>query len=219
MMDDLRERADQHAHVPGRGIDVDAVFLKGLGIEPDYVTLPNGILGRTKFLADGSTRVEISRELLEQAERDTVARRRLRSTLAHECGHVACHTLLHLKDAETGDLFSAAEPRGDPDSPPILCRATTLDQPGYGGDWWEYQANRCMAELLLPRRLFSMSLEKVVAGLGYSSFENAARGRDSSTATSALADEFDVSSTMIVYRLQDLGFLGGGDQFQMGLTG
>lgn len=219
MMDDLRERACQFTHEPGRGIDIDLVLLKGLGIEPDYVPLPDGVMGRTLFRADGSASVEVSRELLELAEQDSVQRRRLRSTLAHECGHVACHSLLHLKDIETGDLFPAAGNSVTAEVPSVLCRQIAVDQPGYQGEWWEYQANRCMAELLLPRRLFEKELATALNACSYSSIEDAARERDSGAITTALADEFDVSLTMVIYRLQELGFIRNGLQLQMGLAG
>lgn len=219
MMDDLRERAGQHVHAPGRGIDVEMVLLKGLAIEPDYVPLPDGVMGRTLFLSDGSARVEVSRDLLELAEQGSVQRRRLRSTLAHECGHVACHSMLHLKDIETGNLFPVAGNTVTAEVPSILCRQTTVDQPGYQGEWWEYQANQCMAELLLPRRLFAKGLATTLDERGYSSIEDAARERNSDAVATALADEFDVSLTMVVYRLQDLGFIRSDFQWQMSVTG
>lgn len=206
MMDELRERSGQLMHAPGTGIDVDSVMLRGLGVEADYLDLPTGMMGRTRFMANGSVVVEVTRELSELALRDTTARRRLRSTLAHECGHIACHRGLHLRDDETLALFPA-DGASSVERVSIMCRQEVADVPGYRGEWWEHQANRCMAELLLPRRGFSEVVRRSIAESGFESFDQVLRGGRGEALARRLSDEFDVSLQMTLFRLQALGFV------------
>jgi hypothetical protein len=207
MMDELRYRTGGDCFTPGKGIDVDLVLLRGIGVEADYVPLPDGVMGRTIFREDGGVRIEVSRPLAEAAETDVVARRRLRSTLGHEVGHVSCHSCLYIRDTETYSLF----PDGAGDSmrrrEPIMCRHDTIGQLGYRGEWWEYQANQCMAALLLPRTMFAKSVAAVLNRSGLPSFEDALRRRASEELVRALADEYDVSLAVTFFRLQALGYV------------
>lgn len=206
MMKELLVLAGPGVFVEGTGVDVDRVLLAGFEVEADYVSLPHGLLGRTRFLRDGSAEVEVSRELADEAESDTVARRRLRTTLAHECGHVACHRTLFLADTETISLFPSREIEEQEEKPPILCREVTVAS-RYSGDWWEYQANQCMACLLLPRHLVLPRFRAVLTKLEVGSYKEAAKqGKDADTIRT-LADLFDVSWQAILYRLEDLGLI------------
>ena len=205
MMNDLLREAGPDVFVEGSGVDVDRVLLAAFGLEADYVNLPDGVLGRTLFLTDGSARIEVSRELADAAESDTLARRRLRTTLAHECGHVACHRALYVADTETMALF----PPGmieEEKKPGILCRENTVGA-RYAGEWWEYQANQCMACLLLPRHLLVSHFQAVLNGIGVGSYEEGARqGRDEDIVRT-LAAAFDVSWQALLFRLEDLGLI------------
>ena len=210
MMQGLLLRAGSDVFVAGSGVDVDRVLLAGLELEADYVSLPNGVLGRTLFLADGSAQVQVSRELADEAEVDTIARRRLRTTLAHECGHVACHRTLFLADTETISLFPSSEGQEE-EKPAILCRESTV-APGYSGEWWEYQANRCMASLLLPRHLLAPQFRAVLTSVGVDSYEEAAKQGKDEGMVRTLANMFDISWQALLYRLRDLGFIPTRDQ-------
>lgn len=212
-MKDLLFRTGPSVFSEGSGVDVDLVLLRTFDLEADYVTLPDGVLGRMLFLPDGSARVEVSRELADEAETDTVARRRLRTTLAHECGHVACHRLLFLGDTEMLSLFPSGE--AEEEKPAILCRESTVGAgSGYSGEWWEYQANQCMACLLLPRHLLVPRVETALSGVGATSFQEVVeRGRDEEFVRS-LANMFDVSWQALLYRLEEFGFIP--SQAQMG---
>lgn len=205
MMDELRLRIPGGCFRAGAGVDVDLVMMRGIGCEPDFVDLPNGILGRTLFREDGSVRIEISRKLCELAEGDVVARRRLRSTLAHECGHVACHRSLFIQDSETISLFPHSSTRARP--VPIMCREEAVGRRGYTGEWWEYQANQCMAALLLPRRLFGDAVRMRLGLRGLASFQKGISSGGAEALTRELAAEFDVSLSMTVIRLETLGFI------------
>lgn len=202
MMHDLTLRAEPGVFVAGQGIDVERVLRKALYLEADFVDLPEGLLGRTLFHGDGRAQIEVSRALADAAETDRLARRRLRTTLAHECGHVACHVQLFLGDTETLGLFP---PSQAPAKPAILCRESSVDTQ-YNGEWWEFQANQCMAALLLPKRLFIRELETTLAACRSPSFVEAIKQGQDETILRALADTFDVSWQSVLLRLQELGF-------------
>jgi hypothetical protein len=209
-MDELRARVGSEAFVPGTGVDVDAILEHAVGAIPDFVDLPDGVLGRTNFAADGRFTIEVSRDLSERAEHDRVARRRLRSTLGHECAHGAFHAHLHLADESTLSLFGDSPA---PRTPRILCRRDSVDahspgaRPRYNGDWWEYQANRGMTALLLPRRVLAEQVNAACAMRRVATVEAAVRAGEGEQLVRALADVFDVNPVMVLYRLQDLEYL------------
>lgn len=219
MMDEMRFRAGSDLFSVGKGIDVDLVLLKSISAEADYVDLPVGILGRTIFAPNGQVRIEVSRDLSDQAESDRVARRRLRATLAHECGHVACHTCLFIQDTETYSLFQSGEvaTAGTP-RPPIMCRPEGVGRVGYKGEWWEYQANRCMAALLLPKRMISQSVRLRFEGGGFKSGTDCVARGYGEILVREISTEYDVSQTAVLFRLQSLGFIPIGVQQEMQLT-
>jgi hypothetical protein len=203
MMDELLFRAGPGVFREGSGVDIDLVLFKACDLEADYVHLPDGILGRTLFHEDGRPEIQISRPLADDAETDRLARRRLRTTLAHECGHVACHQPLFVTDTETLSLFGEEEEREE--KPAILCREPSLG--GYRGDWWEFQANQCMAAVLLPKRFLVPRVGNLFASLGVADFlEALAKGLDEEFIRS-VANTFDVSWQAAVLRLQGLGFV------------
>jgi hypothetical protein len=148
--------------------------------------------------------VQISRALADGAELDAMLRRRLRSTTAHECAHIALHGHLHAVPA-TGALF--------PDMRPVesrtLCRTETIEQPGRVqlGEWWEYQANRGMASLLLPRAMVREHIAATLARLGAADMLAAIRAGQGEVVIRAIMDAFDVSYEMAFYRLDALGVL------------
>jgi hypothetical protein len=215
MMDELRVRSGGDCFRPSRGIDVDLAMWKSFGVEPDFVDLPAGILGRTKFFSDGKILIEVSRSLSDLAETDVLARRRLRTTLAHECGHVACHSCLYVRDSETLSMFPVPDRRGQDFRTAIMCRQEGVGHSGYRGEWWEYQANQCMAALLLPRTLFSTSVRRELAECGVPSFEEGIRQGRGEELVRALSREYDVSGSATLYRLQALGFVSKGLQTSM----
>lgn len=209
MMDELRIRTgEQKCFAPGKGVNVDLVLLRTEGIEPDYVDLPNGILGRTIFSDNGNVRVEISRGLSDEAEGSAAARRRLRTTVAHECGHIACHRALFLRDTETYSLFDDTSTRHtEMNRKHIMCRPEGVGDVHYAGEWWEYQANQCMAALLLPRRLFADCLHLRLSAGGFKSATQCFCNEQGERLVREIADEFDVNPTVVVYRMQKLGFV------------
>lgn len=206
MMDELRNRAGPHVFSEGKGVDVDLVLLRGLDIEADYVDLPKGVLGRTQFQRDGQARVEIRRELSDAAELDALARRRLRTTLAHEAGHVTCHAQLFFEDSQTRSLFQGEQEQA-PRASKILCREDGVGKLGYRGEWWEFQANQCMACLLLPRDLFMDRVKRALRALGIESFEEAIARQKDELLIHEISRCFDVSFDVVFYRLEAFGFV------------
>lgn len=201
-MDDLRTRCGDGVFTPGRGVDVDLVLLRGYGVNPDFVDLPEGVLGRTTFDPDGGLLVEVSRDLVEGAERSSVTRRRLRSTLAHECGHIVFHRHLFLADGQQSLFGSSAQA-----SPHVLCRGETIDDRVRRRDGREYQANRGMASLLLPSGLIRSHVQEVLATHGYEALRYAAADGGAEQVLREVCDVFDVSLQMTLYRVLDLGLL------------
>src|SRR6516162_3273498 len=111
-----------------------------------YEDLGPDNLGCTIFNSSGAVEaILVSRSLEEQ--NTAPARRRVRSTVAHEAGH----GLLH------GSLFTDGNFTGlGENQRRILCRSEDIlveSQKFYSGRWWEYQANQAIGSLLLPRSL------------------------------------------------------------------
>lgn len=201
MADEARERAGVELFERGKGIDVDTLLLRGYQITPDFAAdLPPDVLGRTLFLTDGRIEIEINRVLADEAETDATARHRLRSTLAHETAHVVQHAALHVPNI-TASLF-----RDEPlPSPRVLCR--NLDIQNSGQPWWEFQANRGMASLLLPKQLVADTVIEVLRAHDQPTFTaaiDASRGRE---VIAAIARYFDTSFTITLYRLQALKYI------------
>ena len=142
MEDELRRSGTPR--IGQAAVDVDAFIENYLRITPDYVDLPPGVQGATDFSRDGSVRMRISAALAERAGRqEPGAEHLIRTTLAHEAAHVELHRVLFLKQSE--ELFSGQPTRKE------SCRDIRQVGRGYTGEWWEWQANRGMAALLMPR--------------------------------------------------------------------
>jgi hypothetical protein len=146
-IDRIMETELRRSHLDRIGpsaVDVDAFIETHLKITPEYVTLPRGVQGATDFSRDGTVRMRISAELSERAGRqEPGAENLIRTTLAHEAAHVLLHRSLFLSQSEA--LFGQVASRQE------LCRDIDPDGRGYTGEWWEWQANRGMGALLLPR--------------------------------------------------------------------
>jgi hypothetical protein len=118
-----------------------------------YEELGPDILGCTIFNSSGAVdAIVVSRSLEEQ--NTTPARRRVRSTVAHEAGHGLLHGSLFIGD-NCPDLGENQRR--------ILCRSEDIlvdTQRSYRGRWWEFQANQAIGSLLLPRPLMNAFLDQ-----------------------------------------------------------
>lgn len=131
-------------------VRIDRFVEKYFKITVGYQCLPDRVLGFTRFGPLGVTEIVVT-SVFDDIH-DNVAERRLRTTLAHEAGHGLLHAHLFALGERPPGLFS-----GEPGSKPeIMCRdveGLSTRRPGYDGKWWEYQANRAIGALLIPRRL------------------------------------------------------------------
>jgi hypothetical protein len=109
-----------------------------------YEDLGPDKLGCIIFNPSGAVEaILVSRSLEEQ--NTTPARRRVRSTVAHEAGHGLLHGSLFIDSPDLGENQRR-----------ILCRSEDIlgETPRlYRGRWWEFQANQAIGSLLLPRLL------------------------------------------------------------------
>jgi hypothetical protein len=200
VMDSVRAQAPG-CFRPGRGVDVDEILARVYKVEPDFGDPDDACLGRTCFEADGSFKVMINRALAEEADRWPVARRRLRSTLAHELAHIAFHAVLHPSHQGPGLFEDIVEPTK------VMCRMDAIDGADAYPPWWEYQANRGMASLLLPRDLVREQLSAALDRRGLGDIHSALAAEQGKVVLDELAGVFDVSFEMTVFRLLELGFL------------
>lgn len=180
-------------------IRIDRFIEKRFGVSPRYESLPNGVLGYTKFGMQGVEEVVVAAELDDEGT--DVARRRLRTTLAHEGGHGLMHAYLFAVGAKPRSLFD----EDDSGKPEILCRDVqgAGDSGGYDGRWWEYQANRAIGALLLPRPLVEQTLEPLLGKEGFFGRPTISSGHQEA-AVRLVSEVFDVNLVVARYRLAEI---------------
>lgn len=180
-------------------IRIDRFIEKRFGVAPEYLALPDGVLGFTKFSRSGVEAIVVAKALDDGGGK--VAERRIRSTLAHEGGHGLLHAYLFEQGEKPKALFDDAEP-----GPRILCRDVPDAAPvarGYDGRWWEFQANKAIGGLLMPRRLVEVALEKFCVEAGRLG-QRVLPPEQREVAARALADVFDVNPAVVRLRLDDV---------------
>ena len=194
--DELRQNA-LYPSTPSP-IRIDRFIEKRFGVSPRYETLPKSVLGFTKFGPRGVEEVVVAAELDDEGT--DVARRRLRTTLAHEAGHGLMHAYLFAVGLKPKSLFD-----DDSDEPQILCRDVDGLKDGnrYQGKWWEYQANRAIAALLLPRGLVEVAIESLLAKEGTFA-KPMLPARNHPRAVRALSELFDVNAVVAHYQLSEM---------------
>lgn len=178
MSDELRKFGYTHG-----AVDIDAFLENHLGLIPTFVPLPPGVQGATEFWPNGTAEVKISATLSERADAELGAEHLLRTTMAHEASHALLHRILFLQQSEA--LFGGQRSRQE------LCRDVRFTN-RYAGEWWEWQANRGMAALLLPKNAVTAVVREIRAGA------------DQGTLQAELAHVFNVSRQAAGYRLQQL---------------
>jgi hypothetical protein len=179
-------------------IRIDRFIEKRFNVVHSYEDLGEGILGFTKFGSTGVQEIVVARALDE--DRSTSANRRLRTTLAHEAGHGLFHTHLFALTAETKPLFGDFT---DPKAPKILCRDEGEASTRYQGQWWEYQANRAIGALLMPKALVESAAQSFFSAsgsLGLKAFDHARKDE----AVRLLVEIFDVNPAVARIRLAQL---------------
>jgi hypothetical protein len=183
-------------------IRIDRFLEKRFGVVPEYEDLPDGILGLTKFGAKGVQGIIVARKLDEEGT--TAAERRMRTTLAHEAGHGLLHAHLFAMATKEQSLFGDFT---DPKGPRVLCRdvpnASAVYKSRYDGRWWEFQANRVIGGLLLPKQLVHVALESLLETAGQLG-SKILRNGDREPGVKLLAETFDVNPVVARIRLQEL---------------
>lgn len=184
-------------------IRIERFVEKRFGIHPSYDELPEGVLGFTRFGGRGVEAISVSRTLSE--EKTQVAERRINSTLAHEAGHGLLHAHLFALSAQPQTLFGE-----DLDQlRRVLCRFGAIagteghTGKGYDGRWWEFQANRAIGALLMPKLLVEDALRDILAvrGIFGRRVLEASRRLE---AIRVLAELFDVNPVVAKIRVGEL---------------
>lgn len=178
-------------------IRIDRYVEKRFGVTIAYDELGPGVLGYTQFGKSGVKGVVVSRSLDEEGT--VAADRRVRSTLAHEAGHGIFHSHLFLETG-TNSLF----PEGAGEKPRVLCRDEEQGGTGgYKGNWWEWQANRAIGGLLLPKGLVAKAVDRFVEPVGLLGV-SALPGSRREAAVQHVAEVFDVNPVVARRRLAEM---------------
>ncbi len=188
-------------------IRVDRFIEKRFAIVPRFEELPPSLLGFTRFGPAGPTEVVVARALSEEGSR--AAERRISSTLAHEVGHMLVHGEL-FRLQRRSDSKALFEDDIDFGRRTVLCRTSTDDSaglrsqsPSYDGRWWEFQANKFIGALLLPRVLIREALGSFLVSRGQLGIAILPRDRRGG-AVQRLADAFDVNPVVARIRLETM---------------
>jgi len=180
-------------------IRIDRFIEKSFGLECQYEDLPSGVLGEARFGPSGVIGIYVSRDIGDDT---ATGERRVRTTLAHECGHC----LLHAHLIALGEAAFLLD-RTIPGVSRVLCRGENVlggvvgqcrEQP-----WYEWQANRAMSALLLPKTLFlaaAGAFTREVGSLGRREFEF---GR-LDEAGRVLGEIFEVNPVVARFRVEQL---------------
>jgi len=152
--------------------------------------------GATYFYND-HLEIKIDRGLTDEAEKTSMWGR-YNSTAMHEAAHCILHPVLFRGDLNQQKLFTLTA------SKKISCLRRTIEG-YYTGEWWEYQANIAMANLLMPKELFLAHFEMERDAYGIHSNRDLAEDQHIFGAVVGyLSNEFQVSKQAVVIRLQVL---------------
>ena len=173
-------------------------FIEKRFVVPQYEDLEEGILGLTTFGPNGVKEIIVSRSLEEEGT--VSARRRVRTTLAHEGGHGLFHTHLFALDRASKPLFGDFS---DPSAPKVLCRDEAASAGGYKGEWWEFQANKAISALLMPRFLVHAAITEFMEPAGLLAIPTFDHSR-LANAVDHLSEVFDVNPIVAKIRVQQL---------------
>ena len=145
-------------------VDLESLLEIHLGVKLDiHAVLEDDVLGVTEFMGGKKPLVSINKALTSRAETEEAPSGilgRWRATMAHEAGHVILHRGLVEVPFEQGSFFAGTSK----ESGSSLFRCLKRDVSFRGGnyDWREVQANRAMAALLMPAKVFREILLDIV---------------------------------------------------------
>jgi len=184
-------------------IKIDLFLERYFQVVVDYNNLGPGIMGSTIFNSKGAVTGFTVAQWIEEEGTET-AERRVRSTLAHEGGHGLLHQKLFILE-QTGDLFGRREPATERPRN-FMCRSSDIGavmekQPKYNGQWWEWQANRAIGGLLLPRILLTKLSEQFTDETEFGrNIKEAHRAK----AEKEVAETFEVNPVVARIRLDEI---------------
>lgn len=196
------EQADLLPDEPG-AIRIERFIEKYFECPVVYEEVQEGVLGCTVFEKNGSIRLVAVSPSLEDGS--APGGRRVRSTLAHEGGHCLMHPILFMESGMQMSLEGGAHENLDFKDRRILCRAGDLSVKAkrYDGRWWEYQANRAIGGLLLPKRLVEKSLEPFLKHSGSLGMKILPEERKTE-AERAVSETFDVNPVVAKIRIAEM---------------
>lgn len=202
IMEDELRRADLAPTLDALVVDVEAFIEDHLKADLDqYADLESAVLGLTEFRTGHAPAVRINKDLTGSAmDADWCPpgiHGRWRATLAHEAAHVVLHRMLFEVDANQSTLFGD-ETTGGHDGELLRCLKRDVAHRATTRDWREVQANRGMAALLMPKRVFVKAAQK--AGIGSTPATTDAAARE-------LAQKFGVSRQATTIRLRTVGLI------------
>lgn len=178
-------------------INIELLIDKLFPCSYQFVRLPPRLMGRIIFGPVGPHLIELQRSLDQPYNQ--LLNRRCRSTIGHECGHGVLHSHLfsQLWNAQNGETERRWKSVLNDKSLHLdEARRHPNDE-----NWFEYQANRMMASLLLP-------IHSIIAQIGEDYLEPDRHRRltlgDRRQLSLQIARAFDVSPTLALHRLEDI---------------
>lgn len=181
-------------------VRIDRFVEKRFNVRIIYESMPPNVLGFTEFGPKGVEAVHIAEP--PAGARTVAAERRMNSTIAHEAGHGLMHAHLFAIELDRGRLFA-----DDPDvtDTKVLCRdgdggASIPRQRVYDGRWWEFQANRAIGALLMPKDIFLAFMNPFLEAQGVLDLPGLPAAQRSE-ALRAAAEVFDVNPAAVKLRI------------------
>ena len=175
-----------------------------------YADLEPDVLGLTHFDTGKRPAISLNRDLTGSALDSEDARPglvgRWRATLAHEACHILFHRILFELDLDQDSLFPEPESRSELQGL-MRCLKREVGYTTRAHDWREVQANRGMAALLLPRKVFQTVVLAETAELGLPTEDLRAGTEPTNLLVDRLSERFAVSKQAASIRLATLGFV------------
>lgn len=182
-------------------IKIDIFLEKFFGVVVAYDDLGDGIMGSTVFNSHGAVTGILIARWIEQ-DGTQAAERRVRSTLAHEGGHGLLHSKLFIAE-QTPSLFGQLDQSKPKD---FLCREIDVSvnvstKTRYSGKWWEWQANRAIGGLLLPKPLVTVLASQFTSETQFGPVMSQSKRLEAELETSRV---FDVNPVVARIRLEEM---------------
>lgn len=153
-----------------------------------------GVEGVTHFIPGRKPKVLISSHLQESGREN-----RLRTTLAHEWGHVRYHDSLWQVDISTGDLFGKKTQPGS-----IKCKRETMYNAPANYDWMEWQAGYVCGAVLMPHTVVKRLAREFLATRSMEGPITFLQGNITTPLISEVSRKFQVSEDAARVRLLKL---------------